>query len=100
MNLLHQTKRTLRNNALTWRYVLNLRPALSHLVFGAEVSGESERVLAALNRDGIAVTTSDALLGASDTFQELRLAIEKLQKAQGQTIQEARARAGDASAIG
>ena len=100
MSFFHDTKRKFRQNALTWRYVLNLRPTLDHLFGGAALSTEARRVLEELNRHGIAVTTSDALLGGNGVYQELCAAITQLEREQSPRIESARARAGDANAIG
>ena len=100
MKLLHDTKRKFRQNELTWRYVLNLQPAMAQMFGGGNLSAESRRVLAELKQHGIAVTTSDALLGNGSLYQELAVAIEQLEREQWPVIDAARPRAGDASAIG
>lgn len=100
MKLLRETKQKLRQNALTWRFVLNLRSTVGHLFGSAALSTEAKRVLAELNQHGIAVTTSESLLGGNCVYQELCSTIGQLEKEQGPRIQTARARAGDANAIG
>ncbi len=95
MKLLNDTKRRMRHNALAWRYVLNLRPTMAQVFGGSALSSEAHRVLSDLNRDGIAVTTSDALLAGSSAFQELSDGAERLEKEFAQKIEMARAHAGD-----
>jgi hypothetical protein len=100
MNPLYATKSKLRQNSLTWRYVLNLRPALGHILGSTPLSTEGKRILEELNKHGIAVTTSEALLGGSPVYDQLCFAVEQLQKELEPKIRAARARADDASAIG
>ena len=64
---------------LTWRYGIHLLPTMSHLIHGQAPSGEALRVLTDLNRDGIAVTSVDALLGPNSGFSELREAAAGLE---------------------
>jgi len=97
MKLLHTTKRRLRQSALTWRYVLNLRPTVAQMLGGATVSGEGRRVLEDLNRDGIAVTTSDTLLGNSAAFSDLSAGVERLEAELARQIETARTRASYAA---
>jgi hypothetical protein len=100
MKLLHATKRKFRQNALTWRYVLNLKPALGHFLGNSTLSTEGKRVLSELNHNGIAVTTSEALLGEIPLYQELCAQVKKLETEFSPKIEATRTRAGDANVIG
>lgn len=60
---------TAKRNEVTWRYGLNLVPTLSHQMGSGKPSSEAERVLGTLNRDGVAITTLEALVGDADGQQ-------------------------------
>jgi len=100
MKILSETKRKFRQHERTWRWVLNLRPAVSQMLGRAALSSEARRLLKDLNRDGIAVTTSEALLDGGPAYHELSDGVEKLEAESAEKIESARARAGEASAIG
>jgi hypothetical protein len=100
MSVLYAAKRKLRQNPLTWRYGFNLRPSLSYLFGSDSLSTEARRIVSDLNQHGIAVTTSDALMGDAAVYQELGRAVEHLQQEHASAIQAARAQAGDRNAIG
>ncbi|NUO62694.1 MAG: hypothetical protein HOQ11_01040 [Gemmatimonadaceae bacterium] len=92
--------RASRKNEIAWRYGYNLGPTLSHHLHRARLAGEASRVLADLNRDGIAVTSVDALLGGSSLFPDLLGAVGSIQRERADDIARARANAVDDSAIG
>jgi len=100
MNLLRATKRKFRQNAMTWRYLLNGKSALSHLFGGAVLSAEGKRVLEDLNRHGIAVTSSDSIFGGNGVYGELCAAIAQLEREQDWKIEAARAEASDTNGTG
>lgn len=100
MQFLREAKRKCRENELTWRYVLNLRAAMAQKFGGNGMSREAQQVLKTLNRDGIAVTNSDSLLSDELAFQNLNAGVDRLESEFARRIEAARARAGDASAIG
>ncbi len=64
-------RRWSKQSEFSWRYLLNLGPTLSYAFRRPEVTGEAARVLAHLNREGIAITSVDALFGDRSQFQEL-----------------------------
>src|SRR5690242_18510170 len=92
--------RNARKNQLTWRYGFNLRPRLNHHLNGQPLTGEAARVIAHLNRDGIAISSVDKLMEADTCFPELLSATERLQQSRAQEIADARKHANDDSAIG
>ena len=100
MKLLRTTKRKFRENELTWRYVLNLKPALGHMLDKTALSNEGSRILKDLNRDGIAVTSAQFLLENNPAYIELCDRIKKLEDELATRIESARADASDANAIG
>jgi hypothetical protein len=87
--------RASRKFELTWRYGFNLGPSLHHRVRRPTLGTEGERVLRDLNRDGIAVTTVDALLGGSPLFPELVETVDGIQRERAAEIEAARAGAND-----
>lgn len=91
----------LRQNPLSWRYLLNLRPTMGYRLGRRVLSPEADRVVSELNRDGIAVTSGEALFGATDSaFSELSAAVDALESEHRSSIEDSRTRAGDSSAIG
>ena len=100
MKILQSLKRKVRQNSLAWQYLLNFKPSVSHMCSKPKLSGEARRVLEDLQRDGIAVTTKDALLGGGSAYQRLEAEVERLQKEDGSKIEAARAHASDPNSIG
>ena len=84
----------------TWRYVFNLAPTLSYRLNSPSLTGESLRVLRDLNRDGVAITSIQALLGSDSCCREMYEAVEGLQSRISDRIAEARTQASDSDAIG
>jgi hypothetical protein len=76
---------------LTWRYVLNFGPTMAYALERSRLSGEPARVLADLNRDGIAVTSADALLGGDSCYGELCDAAARRQNEIAEDLAAARA---------
>jgi hypothetical protein len=89
-----------RNFEPTWRYLFNLRPTLSYKLNRCSLQGEAARVLSALNRDGVAMTSAEALLGPSSCFSEVCGAVEGLQASLANDITRAKAGADNPNAIG
>ena len=92
--------RAARKYELTWRYGYNLVPTLSHQRQDPPLKGESARVLADLNRDGIAISSIDALLHDDSSYRELLRCVAELERAKAAEIEAARASASDEEAIG
>jgi hypothetical protein len=89
-----------RRFEFTWRYVFNLRPTLAYRFSTGAPSGEAARVLADLNRDGIAVTSARELLGAGPFYDELGAAVDRLEGDLADRLRTARAGADDGDAVG
>ena len=75
-NGLRRAERIVRRNAqrsaLTWRYGVNLGPTLAYRRAGDPAAGEAGRVVDDLFRDGISLTSVDALVGpaaGADLFE-------------------------------
>lgn len=82
--------RAAKKSELTWRYGLNLVPTLRFKLRQPALVAESARVVASLNRDGVALTSVPALLGPTSCFDELSAEIERLQKSLQDRIAAAR----------
>ena len=83
-----------------WRYLLNLRSTLLHELHKQPPQGEGLRVLRALNRDGIAITSVSALFGGDDNLKELKAAVDRLKDDLADRLATARAVASDPDAKG
>lgn len=92
--------RAARKYELTWRYGYNLGPTINHQRQEPPLRGEAARILDDLNRDGIAVSSVEALLGPDSPYSDLRRCVEELQMKKGIEIELARASASDESTIG
>lgn len=78
---------------LTWRYGLNLGPSAAYALNGVAPEGEARRVLRNLNRDGIAVTTVNSLLGEDSCYRELLAETDSRFAASAKEVENARAQA-------
>jgi hypothetical protein len=97
---LRQLARAGRNFELTWRYVFNLAPTLAYKFRPGPISGEAGRVLADLNRNGVAMTSARALLGPDSCYDELATAVDELERDLAERLAAERAAANDFDAIG
>jgi hypothetical protein len=100
LTALRRLARASRKNELAWRYGFNLKPTIAHRFVGRPPTGETGRVLRDLRRDGIAVTSVDALLGGVGAFAALRAAVERVQAERAEDIAAARARARSDDTVG
>jgi hypothetical protein len=92
--------RALRYNHLTWR-LLNSAPSFSYAMGGAAaLPSEGARVLRDLNRDGVALSSVDALGIPPPLFGELEAAVDALEKRRAADLAAARRDADDSSQIG
>jgi hypothetical protein len=91
---LRRVARGSRKIELTWRYGFNLEPTLRFRLHQPVLAGEAARVVAALNRDGVAMTSAAALLGPASCFDELSAEVANLQHNLRDDIAAARAGAG------
>jgi hypothetical protein len=88
--LIRNARRAGRRWELTWRYGLNLTSTLSYRTTAERYSGETARVLAELNRNGIAISSVGALLGCTSDYPTLLDAVRELMRANVERIEEAR----------
>ena len=92
-SVLHQLERFARTTAkrseLTWRYGTNLLPTLSYKLTGDRVSAEAARVLQDLDRDGVAITSTAALVG-TQALEELFSATSRVRREHAAEIEAAR----------
>jgi hypothetical protein len=98
--VLRRFAKTSRDHDLTWRWLHNLAPTVAWRLSRRPMVGEGARVLEALRRDGVAVTSVGRLLGSSDLLDELRERVLALEGERSAEIEAARAEAADESAIG
>ena len=89
-----------RHNAIAWRYLLNARPALAYATHRRPLAAAAARVLARLDRDGVALTSTDALGMNPSLFAELAGAVDGLERSKAAELDDARRFADDASLIG
>src|SRR6185503_21069182 len=90
MGALQNVARAGRNWEPTWRYVFNLAPTVKYKVGGRTPSGVAGQVLDTLNRDGVAVTSAEKLLGPSSLFHELQTAVDTEERKRAGEIEGAR----------
>jgi hypothetical protein len=75
---------------LKWRYLDNLGPLLAHRRERQPLAGEAARVVAELNRNGIAMTSVAALLRDGSFFSSLETAVAELERLAADEIAAAR----------
>jgi Phytanoyl-CoA dioxygenase (PhyH) len=88
-----------REVGVTWR-LFNLGPTLTYRRSGQRPVGEAARVLAALERDGVAVSSVSALLGSDDLLGEMQEAASRLEHDRADELAAARAAAADRGQVG
>ncbi|HWP44479.1 MAG TPA: phytanoyl-CoA dioxygenase family protein [Blastocatellia bacterium] len=98
--MLRNIRRAARNNEFTWRYIYNLAPSLSYQFSRPSLSEEGRRVVAALNRDGVAVTSVHKLLGVNSAYEQLSSEVERLERDLADRLSDARAAATGDVAVG
>lgn len=94
--IIEQAARRFRRNGFAWRYLLNFRPALLFRLSHPALQGEAARVLAGLNRDGVAVTSVGRLLADDAFYRELVSDVGRMQKKVGGEAAAARGPGGEA----
>lgn len=92
--------RAARHYGPTWRYVFNFSPTLSYRWRRHSLQGEAARVLDLLNRDGVAMTSAQALLDSSTCYGELCGTVESFQASAQDEIEKAQLGVDDPDAIG
>jgi len=89
-----------RKRDFTWRYLYNLGPTLAWRLSRHALSAEGRRVVADLERDGVAVTSVERLLPVPALFAELAETVARLEGEQAARIAAARGGADEDPAIG
>lgn len=84
----------------TWKYLFNAAPLLQYRLDRNALSPEAERVVADLDRDGIAITTARALFGDEARFASLCDAADRLEAEQAERLEMVRSEADDHAAVG
>ena len=93
--------RSLKKTELIWRYVSNFSPTFSYRVGqGGELTKTETDILSSLDKDGIAVTSIDALVGGSSNFAKLNSLVSALLDRKKDEIDKLRYNAGCETAIG
>lgn len=100
MTILRKLSYTARKQETTWRYLFNLAPTLGWQGNRTPLPPEAQRVLADLNRDGIAVTTAAALLGDNSVYPEMEAAVMTMEDQLATELRDKRKLAGNSAAIG
>lgn len=100
MTILRKLSYTARKQEVTWRYLFNLAPTLGWQNDRSQLTAEAHRVLSNLNRDGIAVTTAEDLLGPKSVYPEMEAAVAVLEEQLATELRDKRRKAGDTSALG
>jgi hypothetical protein len=77
----------------TWRYLFNLKSTFGYRREPMRLDGESLRIVNRLNRDGIAICSTELLPGVAAGFDELERAVEQLEDEWAGRIAAARQRA-------
>lgn len=106
--ILHRPLRRLANrlsdlsrfHPLTWRYLHNLGPALAYQLERCPMGHEAQRVLADLDRDGVALTSVCDLLGTTAIWEEAQAEVECLERQHLHHIERIRVQADKASTRG
>ena len=98
--MLRRIARAGRQFELTWRYSFNLAPTLAYRFSKRSVTGECARVIADLDRNGVAITSVQRLLGSDSCYEELNEAVAKAEHDLAEEIDVARDQCNDNPAVG
>lgn len=100
-SIISEAVRKGRSNEVVWRYGFNFLPSLNYrLGSAARPTGEAGSVLDDLDRNGIAVTTVEDLLGEKAVFDELCEETDSILASRSAEIEALRKEAADENAIG
>lgn len=90
-----------RQAELVWRYGFNIRPVFDYkLNFVGNLNSAAQKVIADLNRDGIARTSVDDLFPREQLYPEFESAAASLACERSDELEQMKASAGDVNAIG
>jgi hypothetical protein len=76
-----------RHYTPTWKYGFNYRATFAYRGARPPLSAEAARILAELNRNGIALTSVAQLLGENDCFRAMESAVVQLEQSQSAHIE-------------
>ena len=100
MGALYNIKRKLKNYPSFWRYAINFGPSMAYTLGGGKSSSdEVKRVVNDLKKNGVALSSVDALFPDKSTYMELEAEVMKMEAEQKQMIDEFRANANNQTAI-
>jgi hypothetical protein len=85
-----QVARNFRDSSFKWRYIDNLSPLLKYAFKPGSMSAECERVLNDINRNGIAISSAQNLLGDYALYQQLTAEIDRLEQKLAPELEKAR----------
>jgi hypothetical protein len=89
-------REAVRKSELKWRYYDNLKPVVSYRFSRKPaLCDEAKRVLDDLNRDGIAITSANALLGPNSHFGALAKTVDQYQQELAGELEAARANSSE-----
>ncbi len=94
--VLRKLAKACRKYEFTWRYLYNAGPTLTYKFNRHSLSREAARVVEDLNRNGVAITSAQALLGPNPCYDELAADVRRLEHDLADQIATARAAAEDA----
>jgi hypothetical protein len=96
----HRLMTALRHNGIAWRYGLNAAPALSYATSPGALSPGASRALRDLNRDGVAITSVEALGIDQTLYAAMAAEVDRLELQKAGELDEARRMANDTTRIG
>jgi hypothetical protein len=80
--------------------LFNFQPTIAYQFSSQSLAPEAARVLVDLNRDGIAITSAQKLLGPNSYYEELSRSVEGLEDDLANDLRRARTSADDRAALG
>lgn len=90
-----------RQKELFWRYGFNFSPTFKYATEGGDkLSSIEEKIVQSLNKDGIAISTIEELLGENSLFQELDSATNKILDERKEEISQLKSKANEEDTIG
>ena len=89
-----------RRRRLTWQYLLNAGPSLGYAMRPRRLAPEAYRIVRDLNRNGIAISSVDALGVEAALFEGVSLEVDNLERASAEELADARRLASSSVEIG
>jgi hypothetical protein len=99
--IISQVKKSSRKKEFFWRYGFNFVPTFQYR-FGSSSNfdNSSQTIIKNLNRDGIAISSVEDLLGDSDLFMDLEDSVNKILNERADELNKLKLKANDLNAIG